>query len=97
MLVCAHRNTHQSTPLPPRRRIRIGGENPGGSAASGWVQGFGTLSLRHTKHTLIYRRTGNLRAVQLSLGDTTIESAVGRYAPAPRAISGPGESLLFVP
>lgn len=29
---------------------------------------FGTRSLRRTKATLIYRRTGNLRAVQLLLG-----------------------------
>src|SRR6202140_5587336 len=32
---------------------------------------FGTHSLRRTKATLIYRRTGNLRAVQLLLGHTT--------------------------
>jgi integrase len=35
---------------------------------------FGTHSLRRTKATLIYRRTGNLRAVQLLLGHTKIES-----------------------
>src|SRR5712692_2570316 len=39
---------------------------------------FGTHSLRRTKSTLIYRRTGNLRAVQLLLGHTKIESTV-RY------------------
>jgi integrase len=39
---------------------------------------FGTHSLRRTKPTLIYRRTGNLRAVQLLLGHTKIESTV-RY------------------
>lgn len=39
---------------------------------------FGTRSLRRTKATLIYRRTGNLRAVQLLLGHTKIESTV-RY------------------
>ena len=33
---------------------------------------FGTHSLRRTKATLIYRRTGNLRAVQLLLGHTKI-------------------------
>jgi integrase len=32
---------------------------------------FGTHSLRRTKATLIYRRTGNLRAVQLLLGTAT--------------------------
>ncbi len=39
---------------------------------------YGTHSLRRTKATLIYRRTGNLRAVQLLLGPTKIESTV-RY------------------
>ena len=39
---------------------------------------FGTHSLRRTKPTLIYRRTQNLRAVQLLLGHTKLESTV-RY------------------
>jgi integrase len=39
---------------------------------------FGTHSLRRTKAALIYRRTGNLRAVQILLGHTKIESTV-RY------------------
>ena len=39
---------------------------------------FGTHSLRRTTATLIYRRTGNLRAVQLLFGHTKIESTV-RY------------------
>jgi len=39
---------------------------------------YGTHSLRRTKATLIYRRTANLRAVQLLLGHTKIESTV-RY------------------
>ena len=39
---------------------------------------FGTHSLRRTKATLIYRRTGNLRAVQLLLWHKKIESTV-RY------------------
>jgi integrase len=39
---------------------------------------FGTHSLRRAKATLIYRRTGNLRAVQLLLGHRKIESTV-RY------------------
>jgi integrase len=38
----------------------------------------GTHSLRRTKATLIYRRTGNLRAVQRLLGHKKIESTV-RY------------------
>ena len=52
---------------------------------SGWIGSagldpklFGTHSLRRTKATLVYRRTGNLRAVQLLLGHTKIESTV-RY------------------
>ena len=50
-----------------------------------WIRGigldpclFGTHSLRRTKATLIYRRTGNLRAIQLLLGHAKIESTV-RY------------------
>ena len=39
---------------------------------------FGTHSLRRRKAALLYRRTGNLRAVQLLLGHTKIESTV-RY------------------
>ncbi len=39
---------------------------------------YGTHSLRRTKATLIYRRTNNLRAVQLLLGHTKLESTV-RY------------------
>jgi len=39
---------------------------------------FGTHSLRRTKATLIYRRTKNLRALQLLLGHTKLESTV-RY------------------
>ncbi|WP_409997937.1 tyrosine-type recombinase/integrase [Bradyrhizobium sp. SZCCHNS3002] len=50
-----------------------------GSAVSGLIRElYGTHSLRRTKATLIYRRTGNLRAVQLLLGHTKIESTV-RY------------------
>jgi integrase len=52
---------------------------------SEWIAGIGldphvfaTHSLRRTKATLIYRRTGNLRAVQLLLGHRKIESTV-RY------------------
>ena len=56
-----------------------------GRLVSDWLIGigldphlYGTRSLRRTKATLIYRRTGNLRAVQLLLGHTKIESTV-RY------------------
>jgi integrase len=52
---------------------------------SEWVSGIGLdplkyamHSMRRTKATLIYRRTSNLRAVQLLLGHTKIESTV-RY------------------
>ena len=52
---------------------------------SEWIPGIGldrlkyaTHSMRRTKATLIYRRTGNLRAVQLLLGHQKIESTV-RY------------------
>ena len=65
-----------SSGLTTRQYARLVGE---------WVAGigldaskFGTHSLRRTKAVLIYRRTGNLRAVQLLLGHTKIESTV-RY------------------
>lgn len=52
---------------------------------NGWVREigldkaqYGTHSMRRTKATLIYRRTKNLRAVQLLLGHGKIESTV-RY------------------
>ncbi len=52
---------------------------------SNWIAGigldpsaYGTHSLRRTKVTLIYRQTGNLRAVPLLLGHTKVESTV-RY------------------
>jgi integrase len=67
---------NQSRNLSTRQYARLVGE---------WVASigldplkFGTHSLRRTKATLIYRRTGNLRAVQLLLGHTKIESTV-RY------------------
>ena len=51
----------------------------------GWVASiglnpatYGTHSLRRTKAALIYRKTGNLRAVQLLLGHTKLDSTV-RY------------------
>jgi len=50
-----------------------------------WVTGiglrredYGTHSLRRTKALIIYKQTGNLRAVQILLGHTKIESTV-RY------------------
>ena len=63
-------------PLTTRQYARLVAE---------WVRSIGldppkyaTHSMRRTKATLIYRRTGNLRAVQLLLGHTRIESTV-RY------------------
>ena len=63
-------------PLTTRQYARL---------VSCWITGigldasfYGTHSLRRTKATLIYRRTGNLRAVQLLLGHRKIESTV-RY------------------
>jgi len=51
----------------------------------GWVReiglnpaAYGTHTLRRTKATLIYRKTKNLRAVQLLLGHSKLESTV-RY------------------
>ena len=50
-----------------------------------WVTGiglrredYGTHSLRRTKASIIYKQTGNLRAVQILLGHTKIDSTV-RY------------------
>lgn len=52
---------------------------------NGWVSGigldqtiYGTHSMRRTKATLIYRQTKNLRAVQLLLGHSKLDSTV-RY------------------
>lgn len=39
---------------------------------------YGTPSLRRTKVALVYKRTGNLRACQLLLGRSKLESTV-RY------------------
>lgn len=67
---------HESPHLGARQYARI---------VDGWVReigldpaAYGTHSIRRTKATLIYRRTKNLRAVQLLLGHTKLESTV-RY------------------
>jgi len=49
---------------------------------------FGTHSLRRTKATLIYRRTGNLRAVQLLLGHRKIDYVPCRTMSHHRRIGG---------
>jgi len=63
-------------PITTRQYSRLVGQ---------WIVGigldptfFGTHSLRRTKATLVYRRIGNLRAVQRLLGHKQIESTV-RY------------------
>ncbi len=67
---------NQIGPLTTRQYARL---------LSEWIAGigldpalYGTHSIRRTKATLIYRRTGNLRAVQLLLGHAKVESTV-RY------------------
>jgi integrase len=40
---------------------------------------YGTHSMRRTKAAQIYRKTDNLRAVQLLLGHTKLENTVRRY------------------
>jgi integrase len=67
---------HSSPHLGTRQYARI---------LEGWVSeigldpaAYGTHSMRRTKATLIYRKTKNLRAVQLLLGHTKLESTV-RY------------------
>jgi integrase len=68
--------THASPHLSTRQYARI---------VRRWVHeigldpaAYGTHTLRRTKASLIYRRTKNLRAVQLLLGHTKLESTV-RY------------------
>jgi len=64
----AHLSTRQYARIVKRWAAMIG-RNP---------REYGTHSLRRTKATLVYRRTKNLRAVQLLLGHTKLESTV-RY------------------
>jgi site-specific recombinase XerC len=56
------------------------GSSIAGSEASAGLDdsAYGTHSMRRTKAAQIYKKTGNLRAVQLLLGHTKLESAV-RY------------------
>jgi site-specific recombinase XerD len=67
---------HESPHISTRQYARM---------LQGWITdigydpaAYGTHSLRRTKATLVYRRTKNLRAVQLLLGHTKLESTV-RY------------------
>jgi integrase len=68
--------TRRSAHISTRQYARI---------VDGWISSigldcrtYGTHTMRRTKATLIYRRTKNLRAVQLLLGHTKLESTV-RY------------------
>ncbi len=67
---------HPAQGLTTRQYARLVGEWVGSIGLDPLK--FGTHSLRRTKAVLIYRRTGNLRAVQLLPGHTKIESTV-RY------------------
>lgn len=67
---------HESPHLGTRQYARI---------VDAWVKeigldpaGYGTHSMRRTKASLIYRRTKNIRAVQIFLGHSKLESTV-RY------------------
>ena len=68
---------HDSPHLSTRQYARI---------VRNWVKSigldpaaYGTHTMRRTKATLVYRRTKNLRAVQLLLGHTKLESTVRYY------------------
>ena len=76
MAICSNSRFKNSPHLSTRQYARI---------VASWVSiigldpaAYGTHSLRRTKATLIYRRTKNLRAVQLLLGHRRLESTV-RY------------------
>lgn len=65
---------HQSPHIGTRQHARV---------VDGWINeigldpsAYGTHSMRRTKASLIYRRTKNIRAVQLLLGHTKLESTV---------------------
>jgi integrase len=66
----------RAKPMTTRQYARLVGE---------WIESieldralYGTHTMRRTKASMIYKRTGNLRAVQLLLGHTKLESTV-RY------------------
>lgn len=67
---------HDSVHLSTRQYARIVGSWVGSIGLD--RSAYGTHTMRRTKATLIYRRTKNLRAVQLLLGHTKLESTV-RY------------------
>ncbi len=65
---CSHLSTRQYARIVDRWVTSIGLD----------PRNYGTHSLRRTKAALIYKKTGNLRAVQLLLGHSKLESTV-RY------------------
>ncbi len=66
--LCAHISTRQYARLLESWIVEIGLD----------PTAYGTHSIRRTKVSLIYRRTKNIRAIQLLLGHTKLESTV-RY------------------
>jgi integrase len=78
--------THDDFLFPSRNRLSPHiGTRQYARIVDNWVtdigldnSAYGTHTLRRTKASLIYRRTKNLRAVQLLLGHTKLESTV-RY------------------
>ena len=64
----SHLSTRQYARIVQRWVLSIGLE----------ASAYGTHSMRRTKAALIYKKTGNLRAVQILLGHTKVESTV-RY------------------
>src|SRR5918995_5293198 len=66
--IVAHLSTRQYSRIVHRWIVELGVD----------TSAYGTHSIRRTKASLIYRRTKNLRAVQLLLGHTNLESTV-RY------------------
>src|SRR4051794_38962743 len=64
----------RSAPMSTRQYARLVDD----SAIGLRCEEYGTHSLRRTKASIIYKATGNLRAVQILLGHTKIENTV-RY------------------
>jgi site-specific recombinase XerC len=80
-----HSKTTRSQVAPTMRATSALGTRQYARLVDEWVtaiglrrEDYGTHSLRRTKASIIYKATGNLRAVQLLLGHTKIESPV-RY------------------
>ena len=74
---CSEETSHWGEP----QRVTDGQEY--GRLVRGWVisiglepSGYGTHPMRRTKVAEIYRKTGNMRVVQLLLGHTKVDSAV---------------------